>query len=142
MVLDGADRSIDLGRMHRGEDLRRRSMPRRVGHLCPLDDDGGEASGAVALDDHDIGRGEEDDDDVQEWEHVVEEVDFDLDDAWRESVRESTPNVNVDQACLQIMQLQQQVKELTEAVKRLSNEKNGGGLSSTGESSAGPSGSQ
>lgn len=88
------------------------------------------------------GRGEEDDDDVQEWEHVVEEVDFDLDDAWRESVRESTPNVNVDQACLQIMQLQQQVKELTEAVKRLSNEKNGGGLSSTGESSAGPSGSQ
>lgn len=88
------------------------------------------------------GRGEEDDDDVQEWEHVVEEVDFDLDDAWRESVRESTPNVNVDQACLQIMQLQQQVKELTEAVKRLSNEKNGGGLSSTGESSAGPSGNQ
>lgn len=81
------------------------------------------------------GRGEEDDDDVQEWENVAEEVDFDLDDAWRESVRESTPNINVDRACQEIMQLQQQVKELTEIVKRLSEEKNGDGSGANGESS-------
>lgn len=81
------------------------------------------------------GRGEEDDDDVQEWEHVVEEVDFDLDDAWRESVRESTPNINVDRACQEIMQLQQQVKELTEIVKQLSDEKIGGSFGGNGESS-------
>lgn len=81
------------------------------------------------------GRGEEDDDDVQEWEHVVEEVDFDLDDVWRESVRESTPNINVDRACQEIMQLQQQVNELTGIVKQLSDEKIGGSSGGNGESS-------
>lgn len=88
------------------------------------------------------GRGEEDDDDVQEWEHVVEEVDFDLDDAWRESVRESTPNVDVDRACLEIIQLQEQVRELTEAVKQLSDEKNESSFSANGESSAAPADNQ
>lgn len=77
-------------------------------------------------------RGEEDDDDVQEWEHVAEEVDFDVDDIWRESVRESTPNINVDGCSLEIVKLREQVQELTEAVRRLTDEKNGESSSTPG----------
>lgn len=69
-------------------------------------------------------RGEEDDDDVQEWEHVAEEVDFDIDDTWRQTVRESTPNVSIDTCTVEIIKLQQQVKELTETVRLLTNERN------------------
>lgn len=82
-------------------------------------------------------RGEEDDDDVQEWEHVAEEVDFDLDDTWRQNVRESTPSVTVDNCSFEITQLREQVKELTETVKSLTNEKHGeSSRLNNGESSA------
>lgn len=81
-------------------------------------------------------RGEEDDDDIQEWEHVAEEVDFDVDDTWRESVRESTPNINVDGCSLEIVKLREQVQELTEAVRRLTDEKNGESSGTNGEESS------
>lgn len=81
-------------------------------------------------------RGEEDDDDVQEWEHVAEEVDFDLDDTWLQSVRETTPNVKVDTYSLEITQLREQVKELTEMVKLLTKEKEGEISRAHGESGA------
>lgn len=82
-------------------------------------------------------RGEEDDDDVQEWEHVAEEVDFDIDDTWRQNVRESTPSVAVDSCSYEIIQLREQVKELTETVKSLASEKHGeSSKANNGESSA------
>lgn len=81
-------------------------------------------------------RGEEDDDDVQEWEHVAEEVDFDIDDTWHERVHESSPNIKVDGYSFEIMQLREQVMELTEAVRRLSDEKNGESSGANGESSS------
>lgn len=68
-------------------------------------------------------RGEEDDDDVQEWEHVAEEVDFDVDDTWQQTVRETTPNVNLDNCSVEIIKLQEQVRELTETVRLLTNER-------------------
>lgn len=82
-------------------------------------------------------RGEEDDDDVQEWEHVAEEVDFEIDDTWRQTVRESTPNVNTDTCTVEIIKLQQQVKELTETVRLLTNERKNETMSGVnGESSS------
>lgn len=81
-------------------------------------------------------RGEEDDDDVQEWEHVAEEVDFDIDDTWRQTVRESTPNVNTDTCTVEIIKLQEQVRELTEAVRLLTSERNGEAPRVNGESSS------
>jgi len=69
-------------------------------------------------------RGEEDDDDVQEWEHIAEEVDFDIDDIWRQTVRESTPNVNTNTCTVEIIKLQEQVRELTETVRLLTHERN------------------
>ncbi|GKZ35952.1 hypothetical protein AbraIFM66950_006789 [Aspergillus brasiliensis] len=80
-------------------------------------------------------RGEEDDDNVQEWEHAAEEVDFDLDDSWTQTVRESTPNVQVDGTTLEIMRLKEQVMLLTETVRVLAEEKAGRSMM-LGESSS------
>ncbi|KAL4862547.1 hypothetical protein BDV12DRAFT_42340 [Aspergillus spectabilis] len=68
-------------------------------------------------------RGEEDDDDVEEWEHTAEQVDFEIDDTWKQTVREITPNVHVDQSSLEIVQLREQVQTLTELVRQLADEK-------------------
>lgn len=81
-------------------------------------------------------RGEEDDDDVQEWEHVAEEVDFDIDDTWRQTVRESTPSVNTDTCTVEIIKLQDQVRELTETVRLLTSERNNETSRVNGESSS------
>ncbi|GLA98558.1 hypothetical protein AtubIFM61612_000785 [Aspergillus tubingensis] len=80
-------------------------------------------------------RGEEDDDDVQEWEHAAEEVDFDLDDSWTQTVRESTPNIQVDGTTLEVMRLKEQVISLTETVRVLAEEKAGRSMM-MGESSS------
>lgn len=80
-------------------------------------------------------RGEEDDDDVQEWEHAAEEVDFDLDDSWTQTVRESTPNIQVDGTTLEVMRLKEQVISLTETVRVLAEEKVGRSMM-MGESSS------
>ncbi|PWY92106.1 potassium ion channel Yvc1 [Aspergillus heteromorphus CBS 117.55] len=68
-------------------------------------------------------RGEEDDDSVQEWEHAAEEVDFDIDDGWRQAVQDSTPNVLVDSATLEIMRLKEQIISLTDTVRVLAEER-------------------
>lgn len=65
-------------------------------------------------------HGEDDDDNTQEWEHVAEDVDFDLDDSWKEEVKQSTPNIKVDNCTVEIRELRDQVVELTGMVKRLS----------------------
>ncbi|KAF7719806.1 Uncharacterized protein PECH_006912 [Penicillium ucsense] len=65
-------------------------------------------------------HGEEDDDCIQEWEDVANEVNFDLDDSWKEDVKQSTPNIKVDACTLEVRQLQEQVAVLTNLVKKLS----------------------
>lgn len=69
-------------------------------------------------------RGEDDDDDVQEWEHVAHEVDYDLDDAWRVSVAETAPNVETDPCSLEVGKLKEQVAELSGLVKSLAEKGN------------------
>ncbi|KAJ5561312.1 ATPase P-type K/Mg/Cd/Cu/Zn/Na/Ca/Na/H-transporter [Penicillium sp. DV-2018c] len=68
-------------------------------------------------------RGEEDDDCTEEWEHVAGEVNFDLDDTWKQQVVESTPDIKVDNCTYELNELKEQVKMLTEMVKRLTEEK-------------------
>ncbi|KAJ5155953.1 Cation transporting ATPase [Penicillium capsulatum] len=63
-------------------------------------------------------HGEEDDDNRQEWEYAAEDVDFDLDDAWKEDVKQTTPDIKVDSCTLEIQQLKEQVMALTEMVKK------------------------
>ncbi|KAJ5516224.1 ATPase P-type K/Mg/Cd/Cu/Zn/Na/Ca/Na/H-transporter [Penicillium freii] len=67
-------------------------------------------------------HGEEDDDCTQEWEHVAKEVNFDLDDTWKQQVVETTADIKVDSCTYELRELQEQVKMLTEMVKRLTQE--------------------
>lgn len=75
-------------------------------------------------------HGEEDEDNTQEWELVATDVDFDLDDSWKEEVKQTTPDIKVDNTTIEVRQLKEQVVALTEMVKRL-NEVNAGGNGST-----------
>lgn len=65
-------------------------------------------------------HGEDDEDYTQEWQVTAEDVDFDLDESWKEEVKQSTPEIRVDNATVEIRQLKEQVAVLTEMVKRLS----------------------
>lgn len=65
-------------------------------------------------------HGEEDENDTQEWEDVAEEVDFDLDDSWKEEVKQNTPDIKADPCTVEIRELKEQVAVLTELVKKLS----------------------
>ncbi|KAL2861144.1 putative potassium ion channel Yvc1 [Aspergillus lucknowensis] len=67
-------------------------------------------------------RGEEDDDNMEEWEHIAEQVDFELDDTWKQSVRETSPNVHVDHCSLEVAQLKEQVQILTETIRQLTDD--------------------
>ncbi|KAE8367663.1 hypothetical protein BDV27DRAFT_142562 [Aspergillus caelatus] len=80
-------------------------------------------------------RGEEDDDDVQEWEHAAEEVDFAIDDSWKQTVQDTTPNIAMDSCTLEIVQLKEQIRELTEMVRLLTEEKAAKGTLYGGSSS-------
>lgn len=75
-------------------------------------------------------HGEADEDNTQEWEVVTEDVDFDLDDSWKEEVKQSTPDIKLDNATVEVRQLKEQVAALTEMVKKMS-EANAGGNGST-----------
>lgn len=68
-------------------------------------------------------HGEEDEEDQQEWELVAADVDFELDDSWKQEVKQSTPDIKVDNCTLEVKRLQVQVEALTELVKQLSSEK-------------------
>jgi len=70
-------------------------------------------------------HGEEDEDNRQEWEFVAEDVDFDLDDSWKEEVQQSTPDIKANDATIEIRQLKEQVTMLIELVKKLGQEKDG-----------------
>lgn len=67
-------------------------------------------------------HGEEDDDCAQEWEHVAHEVDFDLDETWKEQVADTTPDIKVDSCTYEIRELKEQIRVLTEMVQGLAKE--------------------
>lgn len=67
-------------------------------------------------------HGEEDDDCAQEWEHMATEVNFDIDDTWKEQVVETTPDIKVDSCTYELRELKEQVRMLTETVKGLTRE--------------------
>jgi hypothetical protein len=71
-------------------------------------------------------RGEDDDDDVHEWEHVAEEVDFDVDDPWMQAVEDTRPNVQTSECTLEVKQLREEVAQLTRTVKTLAEREDGG----------------
>ena len=64
-------------------------------------------------------HGEEDEGSHQEWEFVAEDVDFDLDEGWREEVRQSTPDMKIDNCTAEVRELKQHVAVLTEMVNQL-----------------------
>ncbi|KAL4783173.1 hypothetical protein BJX76DRAFT_261591 [Aspergillus varians] len=78
---------------------------------------------------HNRRRGEEDDDNVEEWEHIAEQVEFEVDDAWKQTVQECSPNVHTDQCSLEVAQLREQIQNLTEVVRQLAEDKMGGNAS-------------
>ena len=63
-------------------------------------------------------RNESDDDTIEEWEQLEEEMDFEG-TGWGKRVEESKPNVIVDGTLLEVRELKKQMKELMEMVERL-----------------------
>lgn len=57
------------------------------------------------------GRGEEDEDTVEEWEQMNHSMDYES-DGWAKKVEGSKPNVDTDAAVLEIRDLKAQVAEL------------------------------
>lgn len=71
-------------------------------------------------------HGELDEDNTEEWELIAEQVNFDLDDTWKEEVNQTKPDINVDNATAEVRQLKEQVATLMEMVKTLSDTNAGG----------------
>lgn len=67
-------------------------------------------------------HGEADDEYAQEWEHVATDVNFDLDDTWKEQVMESMPDIKLDNCTYELRELKEQVRMLTGMVKELNRE--------------------
>jgi len=64
------------------------------------------------------GRGEEDDDTVEEWEQMAGDVDFEA-EGWNKKVEASKPNVEEDTATLEVRELRGEVQELKELLLKL-----------------------
>ena len=62
--------------------------------------------------------GEEDDDMLDEWEEIAQDVDFTV-NGWHQKVLDSKPNVEVDVCVLEVRELKEQVNYLTTLVKEL-----------------------
>lgn len=62
--------------------------------------------------------GEADDDHLEEWEEARGEIDFES-DGWTQKVADSTPNVEVEVAVLEIRELKEQVQELMKVVQSM-----------------------
>ncbi len=61
-------------------------------------------------------NGESDEDEVQEWEQLSGEVDFEA-DGWSKRVESTRPNVATDVAVLEVRALREQVEELKKIVE-------------------------
>ncbi|KAG9784962.1 Calcium channel YVC1 [Exophiala dermatitidis] len=68
-------------------------------------------------------RGEEDDDTVEEWEEMQDEIDFNA-EGWNDKVRATKPIVEVDADVQEIRELKGQVNELRDLIRALSPEAN------------------
>ncbi|KAI1851507.1 hypothetical protein JX265_012411 [Neoarthrinium moseri] len=75
-------------------------------------------------------RGEDDDDTVEEWEQMVDQVDFEG-EGWTKKVAESKSNVEEEPAVLEVRKLRTEVNELKDLLQQLSKalEKTGAGES-------------
>ena len=69
-------------------------------------------------------NGESDEDEVQEWEQMSGELDFEA-DGWSKRVESTRPNVETDVAVLEVRALREQVEELKKMVE--GREAGGGG---------------
>jgi hypothetical protein len=67
-------------------------------------------------------RGEEDDDRVEEWEQMDDELDFES-EGWTKKVESVKPNVETEAAVVAVKELKELVKGLQEEVKRLAGDK-------------------
>jgi hypothetical protein len=67
-------------------------------------------------------RGEEDDDRVEEWEQMDDELDFET-EGWTKKVESVKPNVETEAAVVAVKELKELVKGLQEEVKRLTGDK-------------------
>ncbi|KAF2200679.1 hypothetical protein GQ43DRAFT_395878 [Delitschia confertaspora ATCC 74209] len=63
-------------------------------------------------------RGEEDEDQVEEWEQLPDECDFET-DGWEKRVEASKPNVEFDAATLEVRKLREEVLELRRLLEGL-----------------------
>lgn len=70
-------------------------------------------------------RGDEDDDTIEEWEQMDGELDFEH-DGWAKTVERTRPNVEVDGDILAIQELQREIADLKDLVKRLGSSGLGG----------------
>ena len=68
-------------------------------------------------------NGESDEDEVQEWEQMGRELDFEA-DGWMKRVESTRPNVQTDLAVLEVRALREQVEDL----KKMVEGKEGGGI--------------
>lgn len=61
-------------------------------------------------------RGEEDEDVVEEWEQMNDDLDFEA-EGWTKKVEATRPNVDTDAAVLEIRELKEQIAELKRLVQ-------------------------
>lgn len=73
-----------------------------------------------------IKRGAEDDDIIEEWEQLERDMDFES-DGWAKKVESTRPNVEMDTATKEVLELKEQVKELKDLVEMLVEQKTNGG---------------
>ena len=69
-------------------------------------------------------RGQEDDDEVEEWEQMTDEIDFEA-EGWTKKVDCAKSNVEADEAVLEVRQLRKEVQELKEMIQGLVKSQNG-----------------
>jgi hypothetical protein len=63
-------------------------------------------------------RGAEDDDTIEEWEQLTQECDFEA-DGWAKKVERTKPNVDIDSATRECMELRSEVAELKRLLEQL-----------------------
>jgi hypothetical protein len=73
-----------------------------------------------------IRRGAEDDDVIEEWEQLERDIDFES-DGWAKKVDATKPNVEMDTATKEILELKGQIEELRDLVETLVERKVNGG---------------
>ena len=63
-------------------------------------------------------HGESDEDTVEEWEQINDDVDFEA-EGWTKKVEDTKPNVETDVAVLEIRELRERVDKLVKVVEQL-----------------------